>query len=137
MALAGTAAAAPSSTAKLGCKLSGVHYFGSGAKGTKLCFTLSSDGRKLRELVLDYRASCSSGGEAHATSRTTNPKTGVLTTLSASGAFSFGSAGSYFKGAVRGSSASGKLRQKQSSAGPGGLPETCDSGVVSWTARRG
>ncbi len=120
--------AAEGGLVKVQCKLTGVRYVGTTAQKQQVCFTLSTDGRKLREYAYGFRDSCGASGDL----RTTNPSRGFLATVAASGAFSVGRATSYFKGAVRGGKASGTLRSRSVVVGIG----TCDTGMVRWTARR-
>lgn len=108
------------------CKLSGTRYAGKTSQGKSMCFTLTRTG-KISEYAYAARNSCGS-----LTSRTTS-KTGIA--VSGAGSFSTTASGSFFKGKITGSKASGTFRSKQTQYGfvP---PVTCDSGVVSWNATK-
>ena len=111
------------------CTIGGVHYVGSTSQKQQVCFTLSTDGKKLREYAYSFRDDCGSSG----TTRTTNQRRGYLAILAANGTFSYGTTSSYFKGVARGGKASGTLRNRAYVAGIG---STCDTGTVRWTAHR-
>ena len=108
------------------CKLSGTRYAGKTSQGKSMCFTLTRAG-KISEYAYVARNTC--GG---VTSRTTS-KTGIA--VSGAGSFSTTFSGSFFKGKITGSRATGTLRSKTTQYGfvP---PVTCDSGVISWNATR-
>ncbi len=127
LALAVSAAGAGSGTATVRCSLAGKHYRGTTSQKKPLCLTVSKDGRKLVEYSFGFRDSCSTGSL-----RTTNPKRGYITMLRRGSFGSSMSPPSFFKGVVRGSTASGTFRSRTKVSGIG----TCDTGVVRWTARR-
>lgn len=108
------------------CKNAGVRYAGKTSQGKLMCFTLTRSG-KISEYAYVVRNSC--GG---VTSRTTS-KTGIA--VSGAGSFSTTVTGSFFKGKIKGSKASGTLRSKTTQYGfvP---PLTCDSGVLRWNAAK-
>jgi|SRR5579859_2037624 len=116
--------------AKVACTLAGSHYTGTTSQKQRVCLTSSRDGRRLVEFAYGFRDNCSSTGD----SRTTNPRRGYLATVTSLGAFSYGNAQSYFKGIIKGGTATGTLRSRGYNPGIG---ETCDTGVVRWSARRG
>lgn len=91
-----------------------------------MCFTLTRAG-KISEYAYVARNTCGS-----VSSRTTS-KTGIA--VSGAGSFSTTASGSFFKGKISGSKASGTFRSKQTQYGfvP---PVTCDSGLVRWNATR-
>jgi hypothetical protein len=108
------------------CKLTGQRYVGTTSQKKRLCFTLTSDGRRLREYAYDYRNTCG-GGSLRTTIRGGLPLTGT-------GSFSTTGQG-FFKGKVTGSKASGTARSKSQTYILGSF-ETCDTGLVRWTARK-
>lgn len=108
------------------CKLTGQRYVGTTSQKKRLCFTLTSDGRRLREYAYDYRNTCG-GGSLRTTIRGGLP-------LSATGSFSTTGQG-FFKGKVSGSQASGTARSTSQSYILGSF-ETCDTGLVRWSARK-
>ena len=130
--LAVVAAAAPGAVgmkSKAACTLAGSHYKGTTSQKQPVCITVSRDGRRLVEFAYGLRDNCGSTGD----SRTTNPRRGYVATVPPSGAFSYGNAQSYFKGTVKSATASGTLRRSGYNPGIG---QSCDTGVVRWTARR-
>jgi hypothetical protein len=108
------------------CTLTGKRYVGTTSQKKRLCFTLTADGKRLREYAFDYRNTCG-GGSLRTTIRGGLP-------LSANGSFSTTGQG-FFKGTVRGSAASGTARSMQQTYILGQF-ETCDTGLVRWSARK-
>lgn len=128
LALVPTGGASPDRpNAPTGRKLSGKRFVGKTSQQKRLCFTLTSDGKRLREYAYDYRNTCG-GGNLRSTFRGGLP-------LAANGTFSSGSAGSFFKGRITGTKATGTTRSKQQTFILGTL-ETCDTGLVRWSARQ-
>jgi hypothetical protein len=130
--LVAAAAATPiagGAQAKVVCTLAGAHYRGTSSQRQRVCFTVSKDGRKLVEFAYGFRDNCGSTGD----SRTTNSRRGYVAAIAPGGAFSYGTAQSYFKGMVKGGTASGTLRSRGYNAGIG---QTCDTGAIRWSARR-
>ena len=111
------------------CKLKGTRYSGRTSQGKPICFTIASSGR-ISEYAYGFRTDCGSEG----TSRTHG---GVGTPI-ANGRFTAkGIGGSFFKGQVSHTRASGTLRSKKKNKN-GQLvpPVTCDTGIVRWSATR-
>ncbi len=106
--------------------MTGKRYVGTTSQKKRLCFTLTADGKRLREYADDYRNTCG-GGSLRTTIRGGLP-------LSANGSFSTTGQG-FFKGTVRGATASGTARSKSQTFILNQLT-TCDTGVVRWTARK-
>lgn len=114
--------------AAIGCKLAGKRFVGTTSQRKRLCLTLTADGRRLREYAYDYRSTCGTGN-LRTTFRGGLP-------LSPNGGFnSGGTAGSYFKGKITGSTASGTTRSKQQTYILGQF-QSCDTGAVRWNARK-
>lgn len=127
LAPGGTASPA-AANAPTGCKFAGKRFVGTTSQRKRVCFTLTVDGKRLREYAYDYNNTCGSGN-LRTTFRTALP-------LSANGSFNSGGAsGSFFKGKVSGTAASGTTRSKSQTYILGSL-ETCDTGLVRWTARK-
>jgi hypothetical protein len=61
------------------CTIAGVRYVGSTSQKQQVCFTLSTDGKKLREYAYNFRDDCDSSG----TTRITNPRRSFLAVLAA------------------------------------------------------
>lgn len=127
----GQAANAPSSANVVAagelCKLKGPRYSGRTSQGKPICFTLWPSGKRIGEYAYGARDTC--GG---ATSRTTS-RNGIP--IASDGSFSTTFGESFFKGRIRGATASGTFRSKRTQYGfvP---PLTCNTGIVRWTARR-
>jgi hypothetical protein len=122
----GASLSSPGADPSTKCKLTGQRYVGTTSQKKRLCFTLTSDGKRLREYAYDYRNTCG-GGSLRTTIR------GGLT-LSTSGSFSTIGQG-FFKGKVSGSKANGTARSKSQTYILGSF-ETCDTGLVRWNARK-
>ena len=128
LAMAVFAAGAGGGAATVHCKLAGHHYWGTTSQKKPVCITVSSDGSKLVEYSYGFHDSCGGSG----TSWTRNPKRGYITTVS-HGSFKDASMPpSFFKGVVSGSTAHGTFRDRTEVSGL----DTCDTGVVHWTARQ-
>jgi hypothetical protein len=108
------------------CKLGGTRHAGKTSQGKSMCFTLTRAG-KISEYAYAFSDNCGAG-----TSRTTS-KTGIP--VAATGSFSTTFSGSFFKGKIRASRASGTLRSKRTEYG-GYTPTTCNTGVLRWNATR-
>lgn len=124
----GGGASTANPSAPTGCKFAGKRFVGTTSQRKKLCFTLTSDGRRLREYAFDYRNTCGSG----------NLRTTIRNGLpvASNGTFSStGASGNFFKGKITGRTATGTTRSKSQTFILGGL-QTCDSGLVRWSARQ-
>ena len=169
LAVAGAAAVpghGPSSATapKVQCKLAGVHYLGTTAQHQKVCFTLSANGKALREYSFGGRFKCDDGtrdvGVTHIEPDSTAVDVGGLFVLGAGaggtkkitdvgkdgkfdgsvGLRSTGVSGyeiqSTFSGQIKNKAVAGVLRRRGKFNNP---PSSvvCDSGTARWSARRG
>lgn len=134
---AGGSSASEADPAKLGCKLAGVRYIGTGASKGKLCFTLTANGRTMRENAMEpCRAAqdvvTSLGRSAKRVAVKANGKFSATRSVLAIGAS--GDLGSLewmnatFSGRIQGSRASGFLVLEGSSSG--------QKFRCAWSARR-
>jgi hypothetical protein len=112
------------------CKYGGQRFVGTTSQGKDLCFTLSPKGKVMREYAYDYLDTCGSG-----MARALNPIAGVMP-VARTGAFVQLGPGGFFKGTVRGKTASGTFRQHDADTVIGKGQLACDTHLVHWTARR-
>lgn len=127
-------AAPGSDVAKPNCTFAGIRYFGATAQRGQVCFTLTPNGRAVREFAftLANRRNCASGVSGFSVG---NGKEGLGLVTGGSFALSgqsfnpdFGGQGRWsFRLAIRGSEASGVFSHSQGICGPG---------EVKWTAHR-
>ncbi len=156
LAIASSPAPARSAAPRVECKLAGVHYLGTTRQGQKVCLTISADGKALRQYSFGGRFKCGDGtvqsgvtqvdaksflvsvdglfqlGAGAGSSRT-------VTTIGRDGTFRHipgSSAPSTFTGKIKGTSASGTLRQHFEYKPPSAAGVVCDTGLTAWSARR-
>lgn len=98
----------------------------------KLCFGVSSDGKRLLKYASPVILLCPDGSAEFSWTSVAVPR---VATIRKNGTFSVkSSSSSFFKGKILGVKATGTLREKQESNIDTSM--LCDTGVVSWTARR-
>jgi hypothetical protein len=116
-------------------------YTGTTSQGAPIGFTVSSDGRRITELVIGFTSQCSPSGTLVAASDITNPAT-IATDGTFSSTFNLpltggvtGTTAYTFAGKFAGSNAaSGTFRGTSNLTSPAGY--TCDSGQISWSVSR-
>jgi VHL beta domain len=101
------------SWASLGCKGSGLRYFGAAAGNAKVCFTLSANRRRMREHVFDLCDSARLAATPNSPSRPftvrRNGRFSTVRGMLVAGAAGIGFVNVTFSGVVRGARASGSL----------------------------
>jgi hypothetical protein len=99
--------------AALGCKRSGLRYFGARSGGAKVCFTLSANRRRMREHSFELCASSSLAatptGASRAIAVRANGTFSTVRPMLAAGGAGIGFVNVTFSGRVRGARASGSL----------------------------
>ncbi len=120
-------------TAKLGCKLAGIRYFGAAAGKAKVCFTLTASRKTMREYDYDFCPSASKlvgtpYGRTKPVALRTDGTFSTIRAFLAAGEAGIGFVNVTFSGRVQGNRASGSLS--------GALPEGTKIFRCTWGAHR-